>query len=262
MLGFIEALFSHLLARAVGQGIHSGIRAGRLLPCTLLRRDEEIRFSFSALLRLETAASSWVLVRNIHRPESFGPFGGVVKRDREAADLLRRLEFRPDRVGLPSDMKTDLRGFVPRKHLPRLVRWHGTKTDREDGAACLNREIREELAEWGMSKAIRRPHSIRVKLVRSVTEGPEWVPGKGYMQFRIFDIYDLVDEEESLRFSKRLAKASKTNSGILVASSEEITAGRSSNGELIGHHACYLLTSRHIRPDLAPPVLRQETQAT
>lgn len=257
---FGEALLIHLLATELGQVVHAAVRRRRFITCSLVRRDEEVRFAFSALLRLGVG-SSYLLVRNLHRPETFGPFGGVYKYHDEARVLLDRLEFRPQHAGPGSDMRNDLRGFIPRRSLPALVRWYTKRREREECSDCLSRELREELAEIGISRSVKPPRSLTLKLVRNVAEGPEKVPGQGYTQFRIFEVFDIANTDKSYtRFLKQVGQAVPTSPHLLSVTPEEIIVGRARGGEVIGHHACYFLRSRRIRPD-SPMFVGQSSNA-
>lgn len=54
---------------------------------------KEIRVAMAALIRI-TSGDNYVLIRNLHRPESFAPLGGVYKYFDEARHPLDTCEFR------------------------------------------------------------------------------------------------------------------------------------------------------------------------
>jgi hypothetical protein len=219
----------------------------RLLSARVVGRSKDMRVAFSALLRIEHEGR-YVLVRNLHRPESFGPFGGVIKYHPEAKQELDRCEFAPQVLDL--DMKHDLRGFLPEKHAAKLYAWYNERVNRELADACLRRELREELQEVGLSSRVKVPRDLRVQLVRRVVEGPEVRPGHEYRQFRIFEVYDpILDTKGAKAMSKEIVKAASAHKDLVLASPQEIRIGRCQTGELLGHHCCYLLWERPLRQE-------------
>lgn len=215
--------------------------------------------AFSALLRISDS-DRYLLVRNLHRPESFGPFGGVYKYFEDAQPALDRFDFKPQVFGPGADMKNDIRGFLPRKNLAKIVQWYAKKTDRESFKECLCRELREELVEVGLPR-IRCPDGLLFRPVRTVREGPGSVPGEDYTQFRIFEVYDLFPmSTDTQKFVRQLFKAARRHKNVLLASAKEIIRGRASNGSVIGHHAGYLLGGKRVRPDNPAFVQQQKAQ--
>ena len=244
---FIETLVSELLAAETAQGLHALARRRRFLVCRLRYPNKPIRISFSGLLRIRRGGD-YLLIRNLHRPESVGPLGGVFKYYESASETLDRLEFRPQVIG--ADMVNDLRGFLPRKHLGQIVRWFQRGHDRESPIECVCRELKEELGEIGASH-IDCPPTLRLKLVRSVAEGPARVPGHDYTQFRIFDIFDIDRADEpGTRFVTEISGANHAD--LIWASDLEITTGRARGNQIIGHHAAYLFSRRSARPESPP----------
>src|SRR5262245_52406252 len=145
-----EAVAEHGL---ITLGIHAieRLRRVRFWHCSLINRKTEMRVAFSAFLKISDG-QRYVLVRNLHRPETFSPFGGVLKHNSAAVQELDECQFKPDAVGNASDAKNDLRGFLPRARLRRIVRWYDGVRDRESAGECLMRELREELNEIGLRK--------------------------------------------------------------------------------------------------------------
>lgn len=209
----------------------------------------EIRVAFSALLRIADA-DSFILVRNLHRPETFGPFGGVLKYFNEAQATLDYCEFRPQVVEPRDDMRYDLRGFLPQKRLKELLAWYRNGLGREVSEQCLIRELTEELKESGLSESLRSPSNIEFRKVRSVEEGPVSVPGQLYKQFRIFEVFDPIpDNPETTAFFQRLFEVATKHENLLITCSREIYSGRSKGGALVGPQTGYLIGKKRIRPD-------------
>jgi SMODS-associated NUDIX domain len=232
------------------------------LKCKLINPSEEMRVAFSAMLRI-TDGSGYLLVRNLHRPETFGPFGGVYKYFEDAIPQLDNITFNPQIFGPSDDMKQDLRGFLPRKNLPKLLRWYRSGNNRENYNDCLCRELKEELKEVALLKSVKPPNILHFRLVRSVLEGPERVPGQTYTQFRIFEIYDLFPTTSHIkRFIKRLLKEASEHPDLLTVTAQEIRTGRARDGGVIGHHCGYLISHKRLRPDtpmfVSVPTLKKD----
>jgi hypothetical protein len=248
---------SHLIALAI-EHTASGLRRTRYLRHRVVHPAADMRVVFSALLRI-VEGDKYLLIRNLHRPESFSPIGGVYKYFNDAKTFLDRIEFRPHHVD--DDMERDLRGFVPRRHIGRFVKWFHQHEGRESPTECVCRELREEMKEIRMKG--RCPTRVEIRHVRSVYEGPERVPGQSYLQFRQFDIFEIADgDARTKQFLKRLIKSAQKNPDLLFASNSEIISGRAENNALIGHPAGYLIGKRRVRPDaplFASPQLRSPT---
>jgi transcriptional regulator with XRE-family HTH domain len=209
----------------------------------------EIRVAFSALLRIADA-DRFVLVRNLHRKETFGPFGGVFKYLNEAQSTLDNCEFKPQVIEPRDDMRNDLRGFLPQQHLKNILAWYRKGFGRESSEQCLIRELKEELKEAGLSGNLNCPTDIEFRQVRSVAEGPASVPGQLYKQYRIFEVLDpITGNRETDEFLRRLFEMAHQHSNLLIARSQEIYAGRSKSGVVIGPQSGYLLGKKRIRPD-------------
>ena len=242
---FGEALLLHIVESSLFHFFRHGYLHIRLIKCRLFHPNQDIRIAFSAMLLIRQGGK-YLLVRNLHRPESFGPLGGVYKYT--DSTFLDELEFKPQ--VFDSDMANDLRGFLPRKRLAKLVVWFKQAKDRESASDCLKRELAEEVREAGLKK-IKDPDNVPVRLVRSVHEGPEKIPGQAYTQYRIFEIYELDSPKGRLKdLQERLVdEATQGHKNLVLAHAEEIISGRDASGHLIGHHAGYFLGEKRIRPE-------------
>src|SRR5436190_2070633 len=120
-----EVIAEHLLITA---GIHilERLRHVKFLKCYLWKPNAEIRISISAILSIPDGGRL-LLIRNLRRPEAFGPIGGVCKYGEEARPGLDAMLFRPEEIAIDSLMKDDLRGFLPRRYLGRFVKWFERK---------------------------------------------------------------------------------------------------------------------------------------
>jgi hypothetical protein len=239
----------HLIASEIGRFLHGSVSSVRFLRTIVINPSAEIRVAFSALLRIATA-DQYLLIRNLHRPETFGPFGGVYKYLDNAQPSLDKFEFKPQVVGPGLDMKNDLRGFLPRKNLAKLVAWYYRETSRESYKQCLVRELKEELKEADLGTSLRCPSDINFGLVRSIAEGPVTVPGQHYKQFRVFEVYDPSPKtNDTDDFLRHILKIVRRHRNLLLASSQEIASGRTRKGNVIGPHTGYLIGRKRTRPD-------------
>jgi len=226
--------------------LSKGMTAIRLHAFALTHGNREVRISFSTLLRVRNG-QNYLLIRNNRRREQFGPIGGVNKYYDSAIRFLDSVCFRPQVVA--KEMEYDLRGFLPSKHLPKLVDWYLQKQDCENSDTSLRREIKEELSEMGIS-SIQVPDDMDFQAVRIIWEGPRQVPGLGYNQFRLFHIFDIRPNSNSSKtFLEDLWCAGGDSQNLLIVTPQEILQGRSSNSTLIGSLSEYLFHSRLSRPD-------------
>src|SRR5262245_19492772 len=243
----VGGVLEHLLASEIGHGLHRSYKGLRFLPYQVHRRNDDMRVAFSALLRLKEG-DRFILVRNLHRPESFCPFGGVYKYFDSAQKHFDKLEFRPQVVGPGRDMEGDLRGFLPRHNVGSFVRWFWSEHDRETSQECLCRELKEEIREAKVTSSVKLREQLQFKLVRRILDGPRKVPGEHYRQFRVFEIFDMNHPNREVRaLTKAIAKTVRSrSSNLLLATSEEIKRGRTPKGQVIGHISCYLIGRRRL----------------
>lgn len=222
----------------------------------ILRPQRELRVAFSAILRI-AQGDRYLLIRNLHRQESFAPIGGVYKYDSSTIPTLDALCFRPQSVGPDDDMLRDLRGFLPIKNGTRMLKWFARGQGRESGPACLTREFEEEMGEFekfwhgaDLRVAMDLPREMMVWHVRRVEEGPETVPGQSYLQYRIFDVFELCDSPQASKLRAQLFAKAPSFGQLATVTSAEIIAGRVGPMAIVGHHAAYLFGSKRYHPDL------------
>jgi pimeloyl-ACP methyl ester carboxylesterase len=207
--------------------------------------NQDIRVSMSALVRI-AAGDKYVLVRNLHRPESFAPLGGVYKCGERGQCELDRFEFRPQAID--GDMFGDLRGFLPNKHLPSFLEWFASGIGRETAHECLSRELSEELKQADMEVRPEEIAGLRFVHVRTVHEGPDHIAAERYLQRRIFDVYDPVADSVAAReLVGRIKSHASTSKEMVWATSQEIIRGRHRQGHVIGAHSPYLFGQTRYR---------------
>ena len=238
----------------IGQGVLDAIAVALLgeawsyrrmlllaIQCNLWQRSKDIRIALSAILRL-SCGDQYVLVRNLHRPQIFAPFGGVVKYHASALDFLDSIEFKPQTLGPGDDMLCDLRGFLPRKNLCKFIRWFKQGLDRESEKDCILRELQEELGEINVDLPL--PSGLQLRFIRSVQEGPIYLPSPQYMQFRIFDVYTLVRDASKDEFCLALLGKAHQHNDLLLVSRKDVERGASDDGQLIAPHSRYLFDNK------------------
>lgn len=249
MLG--EAIGLHLLESALYRVFGRGYWRVRFWRCAMVNPSEDIRVAFSAVVRI-SQGDSYVLVRNLHRPETFSPLGGVYKY--KSRSHLDHLDFKPQIIGPTDDMEDDIRGFLPRKNLPSLVSWFKDAKEREAADDCLTRELSEETAEAHLPRHLKCPELIHFRLIRAVQEGPESVPGQPYEQYRIFEVYEADISKPSAKafFDQILKYARQGGSELLLVSARDIQNGATAAGHLISPNASYLIGKQRIWKESRP----------
>ena len=231
-------VITHL--QSVSGGAHDDVNIASQRPC----ESTEVRISTSAILRIELDGR-YLLVRNLHRPETFAPFGGVYKSFLEAKRNLDSFSFRREIVD--SDMRGDIRGYIATDSLARFKEWFSSEIERESASDCLRRELREELTDVGLSDTLI-PTGLRFQHIRTVEEGPEFIPSLGCKQFRVFDVYEIVEESrESQQLVQTLFENANSSSDLVLVDAESAKRGRASSGQVVGAHTPYLFGTRRYR---------------
>jgi hypothetical protein len=225
----------------------------KFIACSILGRERDARIAYSAIVRMKTTDNRYILVRNLHRPENFAPFGGIYKYSAQGENFIDKIEFKPHYLGTNDHANSDLRGFTKRKHIGSFNNWRKTGKGREDYADCIHREIKEELNEIGERYS---PSRLSLNFIRTVIEGPHYEPSVRYTSLRIFDVYDINHEHfQSHKFVERLANKSKSCDGIKLVTPNEIKTGRTDDGNRVAHHANYFFASESpIPPDTPFPM--------
>lgn len=149
--------------------------------------ETEIRFSISALLRIE--ADGKFLLTKGNRIEQFQPVGGVLKAFITAHAKLGNLGVKADsKIPIDQDSRDDLRVFVPRRSIEEFVRWYLEGRGRETSPW---REFNEELVETGVLNAenFRAPS---FDYIERRVEGIRWTPHFQCYEVLIAEVFALV----------------------------------------------------------------------
>jgi hypothetical protein len=220
-------------------------KAGAELP---MPPHQDVRVSMSALVRI-AIGDKYVLIRNRHRPESFAPIGGVYKYFPDGRVQLDSIDFRPQE--LDEDMRNDVRGFLPYRCLNEFINWFDGGRGRENAQECILRELGEEFAEIGFETGLVKLPDVRLSFVRTVREGPEAIAGENYVQFRTFDVYEVV-AESARDFLSNIQAHAAVERDLFWATSNEIIRGRHRSGHVIGAHSPYLFGQTRYRSQDPP----------
>jgi hypothetical protein len=233
VVGTIATLILALLTAAIRNRQFLGIAVN----CYLYSRNKKIRVSIAAILSVRQG-DHFILIRNRHRPEMFGPIGGVYKFYSSAIKQLEDSGFQPQIRD--DDTKNDLRGYLIGKNLPRFLRWFFSGKNRE--IEPLSREIAEEMLEIGLVMDSDSIMNLQYDLHKTIIEGLDNVTGADYLQLRYFGVYSLyTDHPKCDALIEKLFKEVGTNPNIISVTANEIKRGRALSGEIIGGHSGYLI---------------------
>jgi SMODS-associated NUDIX domain len=246
---WLGAISEELITSAIGKIIYPFCCNYHYIKLRIYKPDLDVRVAFSAILRI-VKGDQYLLVRNLHRPETFGPFGGVIKYYENAIPVLDHLDYRPHSIGINEDTTNDLRGFLPRKNLGKLVAWYDKREERESYSECLLRELKEEIAEAGLSKEITFPERLNFRFVRKIIEKPEYLKIISCYQYRVFEVYEIYPiQKECEDLLNKLFILAQSSRNVIRVSQSEIIRGRANRGDLVAPHTTYFFNHKKYRPD-------------
>lgn len=230
---------------AIAVAILANRRRLRLFLEAKIRPNRKIRVSISALLR-KKHGNKLLLIKNINRPDSYGPIGGAYKYYNGATGVFRQLEFEPQQgQNKYKALDKDIRGFLPYKNLVKFIKWFEGETDRE--LDCMQRELQEEPIEINKKDAYDKLKNPKFKIIRKVHDGPYKVHGYDYWQYSIFHIFEFVpDYLESVNAEEILFQEANGCESLIYVTEDDIKKGRAENGLSIGSHCSFLLGASRI----------------
>jgi hypothetical protein len=211
----------------------------------------------AAILKLELNGR-FLLVRNLHHPNTFAPFGGVFKAypmARTKLDELGFVEEVPERdVG---DLSRDLRGYVPMQNIQSLLHWFESRKGRELYDQCLRRELREEFMEAHMPPDLADDiPRLSFEQVRTVEERPV-LAVQGRFQYRRIEVYQLaLEDPETGSSNERVLRSwfgRILGKDVVDVGLDELAAMRLATGEHLASSVQYLVSGiPSANPDPSP----------
>ena len=200
-------------------------------------RGRRTRVSMSAILQIRRDGK-YLLVRQLHRKDEFGPIGGVYKALGDGVPL--KFGFIPDESthqARAADLVHDLRGTIPAFRLPQFIRWFASRQGRESDA--LVREVQEELVETGIVALLSPPLlPLQAEFLWASEEGPTKVQGADHLVYRRHEVFALRGD------AAELFECAEKDHRLLAATDQEIRTGRTDDGCTIGRQATYLLSRK------------------
>lgn len=237
--------------KILSKSVSSGWRRAKWLRTTLIRRGDPVRVSCSAFLRIKNSEQRYLTVRNLHRPEFYGPLGGCFKYfTGTASATLERFGFCADEAFTGGDTVFDLRGYIKRAKTSNFFHWFASRSgDYENARECLSRELSEELVN---ECNLTMPPEVELRqlnffFVRSYLERTT-LHKDGHLQFKYFEVYDLDPNYQAAHFLREFLE--KVDSERLRwVSAGDIQRGRTEDQAIIGHATTLFISTKTTRPD-------------
>ncbi|HTB49842.1 MAG TPA: hypothetical protein VK701_02605 [Solirubrobacteraceae bacterium] len=246
-MAFLEAIAEHLTADLIWVCLVSAVvtrgvfrTAWRpVVITTLFRRHTTIRFSASAILRVQLGSDFLMAMTDARgqAPPYWAPFGGVIKCRPSALRGLNDLEVQTDWLSdAEEDMDRDLRVKMVGHKFWRFIRWYWSGEGRESPTEALCRELKEELSELGLDALVRQLSDLEFQIDAVKTTG--LFRQDGILHYRLFYVMDIVSPnveafERELLDHRQLGR-------LEMVSSEEIDRG-AHGGVAVGGHSAFLL---------------------
>lgn len=225
-------------------------RLARSLKFSTVNRNRTVRVSISHILCC-SRNNEYLLIHNFRRKGSFAPIGGVVKYFAPAHDyVLNKIGFIPE---FPLECGTsDLRGKLKGSEIGTFLEWLDSGEYLESGT--LQREIVEELSESREHRLAKEvPANLQFKLLRIVHEGPTQVPGRTYLQYRVFSVFEFQTyDKASSSFLGKLQNATLPSSRFRWVSRDDIFCGSTKDGMSILDNASYLIGDKRLGNEPRP----------
>ena len=178
----------------------------------LFNWNKNIRISFAYLYRIKIRNKYLLIMGN--RIHKYQPVGGVYKF--YDLNYLKKIGFNEsDEMKNDGKNEKDLRGKIPAKKLPKLIKWFKTQECREYDA---NREFNEELLHSGiLDSDIFR--TIEYKKVKTIESGIIKTSNYG-LEYKIFDIIELIPDEEQKKYLDNLLENNSNDKMAFVTEDE------------------------------------------
>lgn len=217
---------------------------------------KRVRVSCSSIAKIVVSSKDspeckYVLIKSDNN-EHYHPIGGATKCFGTVSETLSEFDFDNSKEKkTPYDhIWFDLRGQIPADELVRFITWYNTNINRE--AHSIEREYREEIKSLPeFPKGLDEPS---FKYLRRVYEDLAPVPGQNYIQFRIFDVFEMVFLSDNGR--NALEKLATESDKLAIVTRKEIESLRTEKGNvIIGDHASYFFDKKRIGTN--PPAYKK-----
>ena len=171
-----------------------------------IHRNQQVRFSISALVRIKLA-DQYLLVRG-NRVRKFQPVGGVLKFLPSARNDLERCGMQDDILYPPDEInKDDLRVMISGRRLCRFLDWYESGLGREQSPW---REFWEELVRPGYLDGDLFPHA-RFGFLRRHSNGIRWSNHANCYECMIAEIFELHPNSNQRAALESLRKSPPEN---------------------------------------------------
>ncbi len=191
-------------------------------------REENIRFSISGLYKIKIPeTNNYLLVLNRKIPNQLQPVGGAYKRKGDDS-LFNQWNYKPDNstngLGIDNRSNEDLRFMVKGKYCINVLNWFEKGKERE---LDPRREFIEELIHTDILDFKTFQH-IDHKHIRRYSRDLRWSTHFSCYEILIFDVFELIPNEEQKRALIELAAASEggISKGYAIVSCDNIEQER------------------------------------
>lgn len=186
-------------------------------------KNKNIRFSISYLFKIQIPNSNkYLLVKNRRIKNQLQPVGGAYKRYGDDS-LFNKWEYKPDNNnnGLNVDEKStsDLRFMVKGKYAIEVMNWFESMQERETDPY---REFKEELLDTNILEQ-NIFQSIKHRHLKRFSKNLVWSDFFTCYEILIFDVFELIPNEEQKQFLIELAKkGTNLKSGYAIVECDNI----------------------------------------
>ncbi|MFZ1926148.1 MAG: hypothetical protein WAU42_08410 [Solirubrobacteraceae bacterium] len=215
------------------------IAARAVVVTTLFKRHVPIRFSASAILRVQLGNAFLMAITNVRgqSPPYWAPLGGVIKCRPSALRSLNNLEVQTDWLSEEvDDMDRDLRVKMAGSRFWRFMRWYWSGEGRESPMEALCRELKEELSELGLGALVSQLEKLELEIDTVKTTG--LFKQDRILHYRLFYVFDVVGPNVEV-FERELFDHRQAGR-LEMVSSMEIERGAHA-GVAVGGHSAFLL---------------------
>jgi SMODS-associated NUDIX domain len=249
-MDFIVSISEHLIADLIWIAVASlfvargvfRVAAWPVCVMTTVRRNSTVRFSASAVLRIQKG-DEYLLVITPERGTSvayWGPLGGVLKCGSSSVKTLYDLEVQTDWLSTAAqDMERDLRVKMRGARFWRFIRWYWGGEGRESPRGALCRELREELSEIGLASLVERVNQLEFDIYALRNTG--LFEQDGIYHYRLFYVLEIVGP---LKASFEEEILNNTLPGRLALVSTAAIDKGAFEGVAVGGHSAFLIPGR------------------